>query len=150
MQRGVRMTVIVPGARTDQRWVRLASRRMYGQMLEAGVRIFEYQPGMTHVKALLVDDLWAVIGTTNLDNRSFEHNDEVNVAVRDTGRDARGSSLTSKPTSRRAREITLDELATPAALGKADRHGRLDSRAAAVTPNKSQGSSRLRLTAVTS
>ena len=38
---------------------------------------------MTHVKALLVDDLWAVIGTTNLDNRSFEHNDEVNVAVRD-------------------------------------------------------------------
>ena len=55
----------------------------YGQLLEAGVRIFEYGPGMTHSKALLVDDLWAVIGTTNLDNRSFEHNDEVNVAVRD-------------------------------------------------------------------
>src|SRR5262249_36615849 len=52
------------------------------RMLEAGVRIFEYQPGMTHVKALLVDDLWAVIGTTNLDNRSFEHNDEVNLAIR--------------------------------------------------------------------
>ena len=82
-KRGVRMAVVVPGAKTDQRWVRLASRRMYGQMLEAGVRIFEYEPGMTHVKALLVDDLWAVIGTTNLDNRSFEHNDEVNVAIRD-------------------------------------------------------------------
>ena len=81
--RGVRMSVIVPGPHTDQRWVRLASRRMYGQMLHAGVRIFEYQPGMTHVKALLVDDLWSVIGTTNLDNRSFEHNDEVNVAIRD-------------------------------------------------------------------
>jgi cardiolipin synthase len=78
--RGVQITVIVPGPRTDQRWVRLASRRMYGQMLDAGVRIFEYTPGMTHVKALLVDDLWAVVGTTNLDNRSFEHNDEVNVA----------------------------------------------------------------------
>ncbi len=38
---------------------------------------------MTHVKALLVDDLWSVIGTTNIDNRSFEHNDEVNVAFRD-------------------------------------------------------------------
>jgi cardiolipin synthase len=76
------MTVIVPGPHTDQRWVRLASRRMYGRMLEAGVRIFEYRPGMTHVKALLVDDLWAVIGTTNLDNRSFEHNDEVNLAIR--------------------------------------------------------------------
>jgi cardiolipin synthase len=87
--RGVKMSVIVPGARTDQRWVRLASRRMYGQMLEAGVRIFEYRPGMTHVKALLVDDLWAVAGTTNLDNRSFEHNDEVNVAFRDASINAR-------------------------------------------------------------
>jgi len=83
LARGVKMTVIVPGSQTDQRWVRLASRRLWGQMLEAGMRIFEYEPGMTHVKALLVDDLWAVIGTTNLDNRSFEHNDEVNVAFRD-------------------------------------------------------------------
>jgi cardiolipin synthase len=58
-------------------------------MLEAGVRIFEYAPGMTHVKALLVDDLWAVIGTTNLDNRSFEHNDEVNIAFRDANVNAR-------------------------------------------------------------
>jgi cardiolipin synthase len=81
--RGVDIIAIVPGVRTDQRWVRLASRRMYGQLLEAGARIFEYEPGMTHVKALLVDDLWAVIGTTNVDNRSFEHNDEVNVAIRD-------------------------------------------------------------------
>ncbi|HEV8345936.1 MAG TPA: phospholipase D-like domain-containing protein, partial [Vicinamibacterales bacterium] len=87
--RGVDMVVIVPGSHTDQRWVRLASRRMYGQMLEAGMRIFEYERGMTHVKSLIVDDLWAVIGTTNLDNRSFEHNDEVNVAFRDAGVSAR-------------------------------------------------------------
>jgi cardiolipin synthase len=87
--RGVKMSVIVPGSHTDQRWVRLASRRMYGQMLKAGVRIFEYEPGMTHAKILLVDDLWTVIGTTNLDNRSFEHNDEVNVAMRDMGVSAR-------------------------------------------------------------
>ena len=40
---------------------------------------------MTHVKALMVDDAWAVIGTTNVDNRSFEHNDEINVAFRETG-----------------------------------------------------------------
>ena len=44
---------------------------------------------MTHVKALLVDGLWAVIGTTNFDNRSFEHNDEVNVAFRDEAVTAR-------------------------------------------------------------
>jgi cardiolipin synthase A/B len=89
LARGVTMTVIVPGSHTDQRWVRLASRRMYGQMLEAGVRIFEYEPGMLHVKSLLVDDLWAVVGTTNLDNRSFEHNDEVNVAFRSAEVNAR-------------------------------------------------------------
>ena len=38
---------------------------------------------MTHVKMLLVDDHWAIVGTTNVDNRSFEHNDEVNVALLD-------------------------------------------------------------------
>jgi cardiolipin synthase len=81
--RGVQVRVIVPGQATDQRWVRLASRRMYGQLLRAGIRIFEYQPVMTHVKALIVDDDWSVIGTTNVDNRSFEHNDEVNLAVLD-------------------------------------------------------------------
>lgn len=81
--RGVKVCVIVPGRATDQRWVRLASRRMWGQLLEAGIRIFEYRKTMTHVKVLVVDGLWAVIGTTNVDNRSFEHNDEVNVALLD-------------------------------------------------------------------
>jgi cardiolipin synthase len=82
-KRGVRITIVVPGPRTDQRWVRIASRRMYGEMLAAGVRILEYEPSMTHVKTLLVDDHWAIVGTTNVDNRSFEHNDEVNVALLD-------------------------------------------------------------------
>jgi cardiolipin synthase len=82
-QRGVRVRVIVPGRLADQRLVRLASRRLYGEMLGGGVRIHEYRSAMTHVKALLVDGTWAVIGTTNVDNRSFEHNDEVNVAFRE-------------------------------------------------------------------
>jgi cardiolipin synthase len=86
---GVQVSVIVPGPHTDQHWVRLASRRMWGQLLEAGVRIFEYGPAMIHAKVLIVDDLWSVIGTTNIDNRSFEHNDEVNVAMRDTAAAAR-------------------------------------------------------------
>ena len=81
--RGVRIRVLVPGPRTDQRLVRLASRRLYDQLLEKGVRIFEYQPGMTHAKVLMIDDRWAIVGTTNFDNRSFEHNDEVNVAFCD-------------------------------------------------------------------
>jgi len=82
-RRGVAVSVIVPGRITDQRWVRLASRRMWGELLEAGVRIHEYKPAMTHAKVLIVDELWTVLGTTNLDNRSFEHNDEINIAMRD-------------------------------------------------------------------
>jgi cardiolipin synthase len=81
--RGVALHVIVPGRETDQKWVRLASRRMWGQLLEAGIRIYEYRLAMIHAKVLVVDGLWAVLGTTNLDNRSFEHNDEVNIALRD-------------------------------------------------------------------
>jgi cardiolipin synthase len=82
-RRGVAVSVIVPGRWTDQKWVRLASRRMWGQLLEAGVRIFEYRETMTHAKVLVADELWCVLGTTNIDNRSFEHNDEVNLAMRD-------------------------------------------------------------------
>jgi cardiolipin synthase len=106
-RRGVAFVAIVPGSHTDQRWVRLASRRMYGQLLEAGVRIFEYEAGMTHVKALLVDGLWAVMGTTNFDNRSFEHNDEVNVAFRDHGVTARVAA-DLEADLRKSTEITLD------------------------------------------
>jgi cardiolipin synthase len=82
-KRGVVLTVIVPSKHTDQRWVRLASRRMWGQLLEAGVRIYEYRGTMMHAKVLVVDGIWSVIGTTNMDNRSFEHNDEVNLAMCD-------------------------------------------------------------------
>jgi cardiolipin synthase len=81
--RGVRVSIIVPGRDTDQRWVRLASRRMFGALLEAGIRIYEYRDTMMHAKVLVVDGKWSVLGTTNVDNRSFEHNDEVNVAMLD-------------------------------------------------------------------
>jgi cardiolipin synthase len=82
-QRGVRVRIMVPGRHTDQRLVRLASRRMYKELLAGGVLLYEYRPSMTHVKALMVDHAWTMIGTTNVDNRSFEHNDEVNVAFRE-------------------------------------------------------------------
>jgi cardiolipin synthase len=83
VQRGVGVSVIVPGRHTDQRWVRYASRRMWGELLQAGIRIYEYKKTMIHAKVMIVDGLWAVLGTTNIDNRSFEHNDEVNVGLRD-------------------------------------------------------------------
>mgnify|MGYP000922529770 CR=1 FL=1 len=107
-KRGVEVRVLVPGSHTDQRWVRLASRRMFGQLLEAGVRIYEYEPGMTHVKSLIVDELWCAIGTTNLDNRSFEHNDEVNVVFRDEALARRLLEDVSADV-RESREILLDD-----------------------------------------
>ncbi len=106
-QRGVRISVVVPGPGTDQGWVRLASRRMFGKLLEAGIRIYEYTPGMIHVKMLVVDDLWSAIGTTNLDNRSFEHNDEVNLTVRDAAIAAR-LTLDNDADIARSNEVTLD------------------------------------------
>jgi len=62
---------------------------------------------MTHQKVLLVDGLWAVIGTTNLDNRSFEHNDEINVAIRDERITARLLEDFEADLSR-SREVTFE------------------------------------------
>ena len=72
----------MPSPVSASRAKRLASRRMYRELLRGGVQIFEYRPAMTHAKVLVVDETWGVLGTTNMDNRSFEHNDEVNVALR--------------------------------------------------------------------
>jgi len=88
-RRGVKIDIIVPGSSTDQRWVRIVSRRKYRELLREGIRIHEYRAGMMHAKIFNVDDLWAVLGTTNFDNRSFEHNDEVNVAICDKEMSAR-------------------------------------------------------------
>lgn len=82
-RRGIVVELLVPGDRNDSTLVRRASQSLYPDLLEAGVRICEYQPTMMHVKAVLVDDAWTVLGTANFDNRSFELNYEVVLAVRD-------------------------------------------------------------------
>lgn len=81
--RGVEVVVLVPGPCSDQLLTRRTSRLGYGRLLPHGVRILEYRPAMLHAKVLLVDRRWAVVGTTNFDNRSFGLNDEVNLAVCD-------------------------------------------------------------------
>ena len=50
-------------------------------MLEAGVRIYEYQPTMYHTKVMVVDDVWVSVGSTNFDDRSFRLNQEANLNV---------------------------------------------------------------------
>lgn len=79
---GVSITILLPGKRMDHPWVRLSSRRLFRPLLDAGIRLFEYQPSMIHQKLMIVDRLWTVVGTTNLDMMSFEYLDEINLAVR--------------------------------------------------------------------
>ena len=76
------MFIIVPGQHSDQPLVRATGRHHYAPLIDGGVRIFEHRPRMMHRKALLIDGLCTVVGTTNLDPRSFALNDEVNVALR--------------------------------------------------------------------
>lgn len=78
--RGVRIVVLLPGE-IDNNIVRQASRSQFGELLEAGIEIYEYQAGLLHAKTMTVDGIWATIGSTNLDTRSFALNDEVNAVV---------------------------------------------------------------------
>jgi cardiolipin synthase len=84
-ERGVEITLLVPGQKIDHLLTRSSSRLEYGKLLAVGARIFEYQPAMIHAKILLIDGLWGVVGSTNFDNRSFGLNDEVNLAMREPG-----------------------------------------------------------------
>ena len=81
-QRGVRVRIVTDGELTDARPVKFASRDGYQRLLAGGYEIFEYQPTMMHVKAMVVDGVWSVIGSANFDNRSFELNDELTIARR--------------------------------------------------------------------
>jgi cardiolipin synthase len=80
---GVAVRVLVPGEHIDKQVVRRTSRSLYGQLLAAGVRVFEYAPTMLHAKSMVVDGVWSTVGSANFDNRSFQLNDEAVLAVRD-------------------------------------------------------------------
>ena len=80
-RRGVRIEIIVPGPHMDQKTVRRASHNKWPKLLEAGIRIYEYQPTMFHCKYMIVDDLWVSVGSSNFDARSFRLNAEANLNV---------------------------------------------------------------------
>ncbi len=83
VKRGVRVRIMVAGAPNDNKIARLNSIRLYGALLEVGVELLEYNRTMMHHKTMVVDGLWATVGTTNFDNRSFAHNEESNVCLCD-------------------------------------------------------------------
>ena len=79
---GVSVKLLVP-EKSDSRLVALAASSYYADLLSAGVKIFFYQDGFVHAKTLVVDKKIAVIGTANMDVRSFDLNFEVNAIVYD-------------------------------------------------------------------
>ncbi|MFM8216587.1 MAG: phospholipase D-like domain-containing protein, partial [Pirellula sp.] len=83
-RRGVETTLIVP-KRNDSWFVAAASHSYYAALLDAGVRIFEYEGGLLHTKSLTIDEQMGLIGSANLDRRSFELNYENNILFHDEG-----------------------------------------------------------------
>jgi len=106
-RRGVDVEIIVPGPILDAQVVRRASRLMWAPMLEAGVKIYEYQPTMYHTKVMVVDDEWVSVGSTNFDDRSFRLNQEANLNVYDPAFGAEQAQAFAKDRAR-SREITLE------------------------------------------
>jgi cardiolipin synthase len=82
---GVDVRILIPGRHTDAKPIRQASHSYYDDLLSAGVRIFEYQPTMLHVKSVVVDARWSVVGSANMDIRSKELNQENVLGILDEG-----------------------------------------------------------------
>ncbi|WP_420717949.1 phospholipase D-like domain-containing protein [Streptomyces sp. H34-S4] len=82
-RRGVEVEILLPGPHTDKRVCQLAGQRFYADLLACGVKIFEYQPTMMHAKVITVDRIAALIGSTNFNRRSLDHDEEVMLAVLD-------------------------------------------------------------------
>jgi cardiolipin synthase len=104
-RRGVATTVVLP-ARNDSWVVAAASRSYYGDLLDSGVRIFAYQGGLLHTKSLTLDGEVTLIGSANMDRRSFELNYENNILFYDP-------SLTDDMRGRQESYIDRSLLVTP-------------------------------------
>ncbi|HET6838079.1 MAG TPA: cardiolipin synthase [Gemmatimonadales bacterium] len=107
-KRGVDVEIIVPGPILDAEVVRRASKAKWKPLLEAGVKIYEYQPTFYHTKVMVVDDCWVSVGSANFDNRSFRLNDEANINVLDQ-KFAREQARIFAEDRARSRQVTLEQ-----------------------------------------
>jgi len=107
-KRGAKVEIVVPGEHIDQKLVRAASRKHWPELLKAGIRIYEYQPAMVHVKLMIVDSAFVSVGSGNFDLRSVRLNDEANMNVLSASFASQQARLFELD-KRRSREITLDE-----------------------------------------
>jgi cardiolipin synthase len=108
MKRGVAVTVLVTGIHNDNWLARHNSTRLYGPLLEGGIRLYEYNRTMLHQKTMVIDGRWATIGTTNFDNRSFALNEESNASFDDPGLVAQ-LQRTFEEDVARAEPVTLEK-----------------------------------------
>jgi cardiolipin synthase A/B len=105
---GVDVRILVPGNHTDAVPVQAAGRSYYQELLEAGVRIFEYSPSMMHAKTVVIDGTWSIVGSANMDERSMEINEENVLGIADT-EFAQAIEAGLAEDHARSREILLDE-----------------------------------------
>jgi cardiolipin synthase A/B len=82
-ERGVKVEILLPGRHADKRFVQLAGESSYERLLESGVRIWNFQPSMLHAKVMTVDGVVANIGSANLNARSTELDEEINLVAFD-------------------------------------------------------------------
>jgi cardiolipin synthase len=108
-KRGVKIEIIVPGKKIDQKLVRAASKRHWPELMQAGIRIYEYEPTMVHVKLMIIDDTFVSVGSGNFDNRSIRLNDEANLDVLDR-QFASEQTRIFEMDKRQSREVNLAEL----------------------------------------
>ncbi|TLD68389.1 cardiolipin synthase B [Phragmitibacter flavus] len=83
VKRGVDVRLLLPGVKNDQPATKAAGRTAYGKLLQGGVKIFEFKPTMIHSKTMVVDGMFSILGTSNLDSRSSQINEEVDLTVYD-------------------------------------------------------------------
>ena len=106
-QRDVRVVLLLPGA-IDHNLVREASRSQLGRLLKEGIQVYEYRAALLHSKTMVIDSVWATVGSTNLDRRSFELNEELNLVI--YGADvARRLERVFVDDLERSREVTYEQ-----------------------------------------
>ena len=108
VKRGVDVRLLLPGKHNDQPHTASAGRAAYGRMLEGGVKIFEYETTMIHGKTMVVDGLFAMFGSSNLDARSSEINEELDIVVYDE-KFGREMELVFEKDLQQSRRYTLEE-----------------------------------------
>jgi cardiolipin synthase len=84
VERGVSVTILVPGEHADKRFVRFAGEETYAELLDAGIDVRSYRTSMMHAKVITVDGVVATVGSANMNRRSTQFDEETNVVIFDS------------------------------------------------------------------